>query len=62
MGWAWYRPIGTALFSGAASSDHVCSGKPAQWPVYFKPIHERRFEELFGDALGRLGYEGMIRR
>jgi hypothetical protein len=57
MGWCLVSAYRNSLFSGAVSSDHVRSGKPAQWPEYFKPIHEKRFEELFGDALVRLGYE-----
>lgn len=57
MGWCLVSAYRNSLFSGAVDSDHVRSGKPAQWPAYFKPVHERRFEELFGDALIRLGYQ-----
>jgi len=47
-----------SLFSGKVRNDtHIRSGKSQQWVRYFKPIHKRRFLELFGDALIRLGYE-----
>lgn len=47
-----------SLFSNRiATSVHVRSGKPSQWKQYFEPCHQRRFIELFGDALVSLGYE-----
>jgi hypothetical protein len=47
-----------SLFSdNIPKSVHVRSGESGQWKQYFKPVHRRRFVELFGDALIRLGYE-----
>ena len=47
-----------SLFSGNLKKlPHVRSGRPSQWKNYFKPIHKKRFIELFGDALIKLGYE-----
>ena len=47
-----------SLFSGRIGpSTHVRSGRGGQWRRHFKAIHGRRFVELFGDALVRLGYE-----
>jgi len=47
-----------SLFSGNISkSVHVRSGESGQWKQYFKAVHRRRFVELFGDALIKLGYE-----
>ncbi|MEM1370168.1 MAG: sulfotransferase domain-containing protein, partial [Cyanobacteria bacterium P01_H01_bin.15] len=45
-----------SLFSGNVRSKHVRSGKSKQWSNHFKPIHKRRFVELFDDALIKLGY------
>lgn len=58
LGWCLVSAYRNSLFSGGVDSAHVRSGKAAQWPEYFAPVHEKRFEELFGDALVRLGYEG----
>lgn len=58
MGWCLVSAYRNSLFSGGVDSQHVRSGKVAQWPEYFTPVHERRFDELFGDALERLGYDG----
>jgi len=46
-----------SLFSGKVFSQHIRSGKNQQWRDYFKPIHQERFHDLFGDALIKLGYE-----
>lgn len=47
-----------SLFSGMLeSSVHIRSGEPGQWEKYFRPVHKKRFLELFGDVLLRLGYE-----
>lgn len=46
-----------SLFSGKVSTGHIRSGKSQQWRSYFKPVHKSRFQELFGDALVKLGYE-----
>lgn len=47
-----------SLFSGQPRpSIHVRSGKTGQWENYFKSFHKKRFLQLFGDALIRLGYE-----
>lgn len=47
-----------SLFSGQVNDpSHVRSGQPQQWRDHFDEIHRRRFLELFGDALVRLGYE-----
>jgi hypothetical protein len=47
-----------SLFSdNIPKSVHVHSGESGQWKQYFKPVHRRRFVELFGDALITLGYE-----
>lgn len=58
LGWCLVSAYRNSLFSGGVDSGHVRSGKAVQWPEYFAPVHEKRFEELFGDALVRLGYEG----
>lgn len=57
IGWCLTSAYRNSLFSGSVKSNHVRSGKPTQWPEYFKPVHERRFERLFGNAAERLGYE-----
>lgn len=47
-----------SLFSGEVDRPgHVRSGRPAQWRSHFREVHKRRFLELFGDVLVRLGYE-----
>lgn len=47
-----------SLFSGRVPrSTHVRSGAVGQWRRHFEARHRRRFLELFGDALVRLGYE-----
>lgn len=47
-----------SLFSGLNNDpSHVRSGQPQQWPTYFNATLKNRFDELFGDALIRLGYE-----
>lgn len=47
-----------SLFSGQISDpEHIRSGRPQQWEIYFNENHKKRFRELFGDALIRLGYE-----
>jgi hypothetical protein len=47
-----------SLFSGhLGKSAHIRSGEARQWMKYFKRSHKKRFLELFGDALIRLGYE-----
>lgn len=47
-----------SLFSGKIRrSVHIRSGKQKQWAERFRDLHRRRFLELFGDALVRLGYE-----
>ena len=56
VGWCLVVSYRNSLFSGTVSSKHVRSGKSKQWPEYFKPIHKKRFEELFGDVLEQLGY------
>ncbi len=44
-----------SLFSGKINhSTHIRSGKSGQWKKYFKPIHQTRFFDLFGDALIKL--------
>lgn len=58
LGWCLVSAYRNSLFSGGVDSRHVRSGKAVQWPEYFAPVHEKRFEELFGNALVRLGYEG----
>ncbi len=40
-----------------AELSHVRSGKTEQWKNHFKEIHKKRFLELFGDILIKLGYE-----
>ncbi|HEV7279963.1 MAG TPA: sulfotransferase domain-containing protein [Pirellulaceae bacterium] len=62
IGWCLTVAYRNSLFSGAATSGqtkagHVRSGKSKQWPEFFKRKHQRRFERLFGNVLGRLGYE-----
>ena len=37
-------------------SKHIRSGKERQFVKYFKDVHHARFEELFGNALERMGY------
>ena len=46
-----------SLFSGDITSTHIRSGKTSQWKQYFKPIHKKRFIELFDDCLVKLDYE-----
>lgn len=47
-----------SLFSGVKNqSPHIRSGKKKQWVNYFEKIHRKRFVELFGDGLLKLGYE-----
>ncbi len=49
-----------SLFSNAVKAvegTHVRSGRAGQWKKYFKDIHKKRFLELFGDSLIKLGYE-----
>lgn len=46
-----------SVFSGELKTNHIRSGKTGQWKEYFKPVHIKRFYELFGDSLTRLGYE-----
>jgi hypothetical protein len=47
-----------SLFSGNIDkSVHVRSGKSSQWKTHFTTAHKKRFAELFGDALIKLGYE-----
>ena len=57
VGWCLIAAYRNSLFSGAVKSTHVRSGKPKQWPEYFKSVHRKRFEQLFGDVLQRLGYD-----
>jgi hypothetical protein len=40
-----------------ANDPHIRSGKPAQWKGFYHQWHGRRFVEVFGDCLIRLGYE-----
>lgn len=40
-----------------SKTSHIRSGATQQWKQYFKPVHKKRFLELFGDALVTLGYE-----
>jgi hypothetical protein len=37
---------------------HLRSGKPGEWREHFGPEHLERWNEVAGDALIRLGYEG----
>ncbi|MDT9339973.1 sulfotransferase domain-containing protein [Trichodesmium erythraeum 21-75] len=47
-----------SIFSGQVKkSIHVRSGKKNQWEEFFKEQHKKRFLELFGDILIKLGYE-----
>ena len=46
-----------SLFSGKVDGKHVRSGKGKQYQKYFKNIHKKRFNELFGNILIDLGYE-----
>jgi len=46
-----------SLFSGFKSA-HARSGNSNQWQEHFTPRVKSRFQELFGDAVERLGYEG----
>lgn len=47
-----------SLFSGKAKkSIHIRSGKAKQWEQKLKPMHKKRFVELFGEGLIKLGYE-----
>jgi len=47
-----------SLFGGQAKiSEHVSDGRPRQWREVFDARLRRRFDERFGDALERLGYE-----
>lgn len=47
-----------SLFSGYVSNDnHVRSGEIKQYRKYFKKIHTDKFQNIFGDALIKLGYE-----
>ena len=47
-----------SIFSGKVKkSIHVRSGKKNQWEEFFKEQHKKRFLELFGDILIKLGYE-----
>ena len=47
-----------SMFSGKLKqSKHIRSGKSKQWENHFNSIHKNRFNNLFGDALIRLGYE-----
>lgn len=57
VGWCLVIAYRNSLFSGSVKSAHVRSGKAKQWPEYFKPIHRKRFDELFPDVLSRLGYQ-----
>jgi len=57
IGWCLVSAYRNSLFSGGVNTKHVRSGKPRQWPQYFKSIHKKRFVELFGDFLDTIGYE-----
>jgi len=47
-----------SLFSGQVSNtEHVRSGKTKQYKKYFKKIHKEKFQNIFGDALIKLGFE-----
>lgn len=47
-----------SLFSGRVSNNnHIRSGEIEQYKKYFKKIHTDKFQNLFGDALIKLGYE-----
>jgi len=47
-----------SLFSGKVKkSSHVRSGQSRQWEKHLNAEHRRKFLELFGDALIKLGYE-----
>jgi hypothetical protein len=39
------------------SNPHISSRRTSKWQLYFEDVHRRRFDQLFGDALVRLGYE-----
>ena len=50
-----------SIFSGKLTARaHIRSGQARQWEKYFKPLHHRRFEQLYGDALCHLGYEEQV--
>src|SRR5262249_9717038 len=57
IGWCLVSAYRNSLFSSPRKSAHVRSGKPKQWPEYFKAVHRKRFEELFGNAIQIIGYE-----
>jgi len=38
-------------------NDHIASRQTTKWQKYFTPAHFQAFEERFGDALVKLGYE-----
>lgn len=57
IGWCMIAAYRNSLFSGAARSEHVRSGKSRQWPNYFGARQKERFDELFGDVLARTGYD-----
>jgi hypothetical protein len=40
-----------------AKKQHIRNAKPSQWKEYFTPKVEKRFDERFGPALARLGYQ-----
>ncbi|MGD1711796.1 sulfotransferase domain-containing protein [Dapis sp. BLCC M172] len=47
-----------SIFSGQVKKSlHVRSGKKNQWEEFFKDKHKKRFIELFGDTLIKLGYK-----
>jgi sulfotransferase family protein len=49
--------IGRKSEKELARMKHVSSRSVTKWREYFEERHERRFKELFGDAVERLGYE-----
>lgn len=58
IGWCLAFAYRNSLFSGGVRSQHVRSGATRQWPDYFRSRHRARFEQLFGDVLSRMGYDG----
>ncbi len=47
----------TMGFKTPPDDPHIRSGRPAQWRTEFRRRHGRRFLEILGDSLIRLGYE-----
>lgn len=36
---------------------HFRKGAPGDWTNYFTPLHIEAFDDLYGDLVGKLGYD-----